>query len=48
MNHFENNRDSDSRGVFLETLKNRFLAAIYRKDPEQTRHVYLQISGHAR
>ncbi len=48
MNHFGNKRLSDSQDLFLEALKNRFLAAIYSKDPEQTRQVYLQISAHAR
>jgi hypothetical protein len=48
MHRFKNNELSDSEDIFLETLKNRFLSAIFRKDPKQARTIYLQIVDHAR
>ena len=48
MHRSENNRLSDSEELFLETLKNRFLSAVYRKDIQQTRTAYLQILDYAR
>ncbi|MDZ7665872.1 MAG: hypothetical protein U5K27_11200 [Desulfotignum sp.] len=48
MHRSENNRLSDSKELFLETLKNRFLSAVYRKDSQQTRNLYLQILEYAR
>jgi hypothetical protein len=44
----ENNGIPNSDDTCLETLKNRFLSAVYRKNPEQARQVYLQILGHVR
>jgi hypothetical protein len=44
----ENNGIPNSDDICLETLKNRFLSAVYRKDTEQTRTTYLQILDHAR
>ena len=48
MHRSENNGIPDLDDLYLESLKNRFLSAVYRKDPEQTRQVYLQILGHVR
>jgi len=48
MHRSENNRIPDLDDLYLESLKNRFLSAVYRKDPKQTRQVYLQILGHVR
>ncbi len=47
MNRCKNSGPRDDETV-LEDLKNRFLAAIYRKDPEQIQHIYLKIVDHAR
>ena len=47
MNRFENNVPLNDE-MILENLKNQFLAALYRKDPEQIKHIYLQIVDHAR
>jgi hypothetical protein len=38
----------DSDDLYLESLKNRFLSAVYRRNTEQTRHIYLRILNHAR
>lgn len=48
MHRSEKNDSPDSEEIIPETLKNRFLSAIYRKDPAQTRQIYLQIVDHAR
>lgn len=48
MHQLENSTAPDSGERYLDVLKNHFLAAIYRKDPERTRHIYLMIVDHAR
>ncbi len=47
MNRCKNSGPRDDETV-LEDLKNRFLAAIYRKDPEQIPQIYQRIVDHAR
>jgi len=47
MHRSENNGIPGLDDIYLETLKNRFLAAVYRKDVKQTRHIYLKILNHA-
>jgi hypothetical protein len=39
-------QNPDLDEIFFETLKNRFLAAIYRQDPHQARQAYLLILDH--
>jgi hypothetical protein len=48
MRRSDSNPSPDSEDIFTETLKNRFLSAVYRKDPARTRQIYLQIVDHAR
>jgi hypothetical protein len=47
MNRCKNSGPPDDETI-LEDLKNRFLAAIYRNDPEQILHIYLRVVAHAR
>jgi hypothetical protein len=46
MNRCKNSGPRDDE-TGLEELKNRFLAAIYRKDTKQIQHIYLRIVDHA-
>jgi hypothetical protein len=39
-------QNPDQEEIFFETLKNRFLAAVYRQDPQQARQAYLLILEH--
>lgn len=46
MNPWNNSGPPDDETI-LADLKNRFLAAIYRKDTKQIQHIYLRIVDHA-